>query len=264
MMLNREKLLKFIADAEERACMTRILDLAERVLTKHEVAVSDFLEPRYTGLAKDILRGLPDLKFVFEGGHGEAERQRIVLFPGYLEPEDLKPQIGILKITGGRKFTALKHRDFLGALLGLGIRREKIGDILIGEQYCLTVVAQELTSYIAANLRQVGNVPVQVAPLSEIEPQFGREENFKQIKTTVASLRLDAVSSHGFSLSRSQMLEEIKDGKVKLNWKETTDPAKPVQKGDTISCRGRGRLIVEDVTGATKKGRVGIVLKRLL
>lgn len=261
-MLNKEKRLRHLREAEEKKSMARILDLAEQVLRKHEVLASDFLDPYHAGLAHDILVGIPDIKFIFQGGYQDAERKRIILFPHYLQPEDVESQIQILKITG--PFEALSHRDFLGAVLGLGLKREKVGDILVAQESAFVMVAAELAQYVALNLSQVGRVPVTVQFLAEGDLEHEYQENFKLIRATVASLRLDAVGGHGFNLSRTKMAQEIKAGKVKLNWMLTTNPAQEVEDGDTISFTGYGRVVVADIQGTTRKGRISLVLKRLL
>lgn len=262
--MNKEKMLRHLRDDEDKKVMARILDLAEQVLVKHQVMVTDFLDPYQAGLARDILLGLADLNFIFQGGHGGAERKRLILFPQYLQAEQIEPKVQALKITGTGQFNALSHRDFLGAVLGLGLRREKIGDILVAQNSAFMIVAAELASYVEMNLKQVGRVPVTVKLLAEGDLDHEYQENFKLIRATVASLRLDAVGGHGFNLSRTQLAQEIRAGKVKLNWKITTDPAETVQVGDTISVSGRGRMVVEEITGTTKKGRIGLVIKRLL
>lgn len=263
--MNKEKMLRHLRDDEEKKVMTRILDLVEQVLVKHQVMVSDFLDPYHAGLARDILQGIADIDFIFQGGHRNAERKRIVIFPPYLRAELIEPKVQALKVSGtGQQFKVLSHRDFLGAVLGLGLRREKIGDILVAQDSAFMMVAAELAQFVEVNLKQVGRVPVTVKILAEGELDHEYQGNFKLIRATVASLRLDAVGGHGFNLSRTQMAQEIRAGKVKLNWKITTDPAKTVQEGDTISVSGRGRMVVEEITGTTKKGRIGLVIKRLL
>jgi RNA-binding protein YlmH len=128
---------------------------------------------------------------------------------------------------------------------------------------CQVVAAAEVADYILQHWRYVHQVPVEVW---EIDPeQMAVEpERVREIKATVASMRLDAVAAAGFGTSRAKIAREIKNERVKINWKPTTSPAHEVKVGDVLSVRGRGRAVVEQITGTTKKGRIGLILKRMI
>ncbi len=119
----------------------------------------------------------------------------------------------------------------------------------------------EVADFLLTHLTHVGKIPVTVERIDperlEVPP-----ERVKEIRATVASLRLDAVASLGFGVSRTRMAREIKGERVKLNWKTVRDPAHSVAQGDTLSIRGRGRVVVEEVQGTTRKGRISLLLKR--
>ena len=111
------------------------------------------------------------------------------------------------------------------------------------------------------NLTMIGaaGVKATVEDTAEIAP---REERTKEIRATVASLRLDAVAAAGFGVSRSRAADDIAADKVKLNWQSAGSASKTIQEGDVLSMRGRGRVEVTEVRGQTKKGRTVVVLKR--
>jgi RNA-binding protein YlmH len=117
--------------------------------------------------------------------------------------------------------------------------------------------------FILNNLEKVASNRIQVA---EIEPEQLNLPNVKEkeIRSTVASLRLDAIAALGFGESRTKMVREIKAERVKVNWKPVKNPDQTVNSGDIISMRGRGRVIFREITGTSKKGRLGVVLVRLL
>ena len=112
-----------------------------------------------------------------------------------------------------------------------------------------------------SNWTQVGRVPIILKEIDE-EQLAVEPERIKEIKGTVASLRLDAVAAEGFGTSRSKMVREIKGERVKLNWKPVSNPALAISEGDVLSIRGRGRVVVSEVGGTTRKGRTSIVLHR--
>lgn len=125
------------------------------------------------------------------------------------------------------------------------------------------MVEKSLMNYLTGNLTQIGAAPVTLKELAR-EELLQKEEKVKLINATVADLRLDAVAAAGYGVSRSRMADEIKSLNVKVNWKEAKKAAQPVNAGDVISFRGRGRVEVEEIRGTTKKGRISVTLKRYI
>ena len=159
------------------------------------------------------------------------------------------------------QFARLTHRDVLGAVMGLGIEREMIGDILPAPDTAKILCDAKIAPFLIENLTMIGAVSVKTAPsdLAEIAP---REERTKEIRATVASLRLDSIVAAGFGISRSRAADDIAADKVKHNWQSTASASKTVKEGDVLSMRGRGRVEVTEVRGQTKRGRTVVVLHR--
>ncbi|MFS8885765.1 photosystem II S4 domain protein [Synechococcus sp. H70.2] len=257
-MLPRADLLK---GAEYRETLARILDLGEQALKTWQVVWSDFLSPPEVAEVQSRLHNLAELQVVAWGGYAQAERQRLALARPEVGVEAEGIPLAAIEIEGNFLFDPATHRDFLGALLATGIAREKVGDILvIGESGAQAIVVPELVDYLSLNLTQVRSVPVKVSPipLSHLKVQPPR---VKSITTVEASLRLDAVASAGFGISRSKMVEEIQQGEVRVNWKPVTQASYLLRPQDWIAIRGRGRLQIEEVA-ETKKGRFRIQMKR--
>ena len=155
------------------------------------------------------------------------------------------------------------HRDFLGALMGAGIARETVGDICVGKGYCNFFVTDEIAPYILQNLTGAGRVKMQLMqiPLSEVAiPQ----PETKEIRDTVASLRLDSVISSGFRISRGQAAQYINGGKAAINGLPCEKPDQAVAQGAKISVRGLGKIRLTTVNGETKKGRISILIDRYI
>jgi len=148
-------------------------------------------------------------------------------------------------------------------LLALGIKRGVVGDILMLAGGCQIIVDVSISAFLLSELQRIGaaNVKVKAIDFSALQQ---KPETVKEIRATVASLRLDSVAAAGFGMSRTQMSEEIQSDKVKVNWKDAKNAAQNVKAADIISFRGRGRLEVVEITGQTKKGRTGILLKRYI
>ncbi len=122
-------------------------------------------------------------------------------------------------------------------------------------------MAAEVADYLLSNWTRVHQVSVDVQEIDE-EQLSVEPERIKEIRTTVASLRLDAIAAGGYGTSRSKIAREIKAEKLKLNWKPVTNPALSVTEGDVLSLRGRGRVVVSEIGGKTRKGRTTVVLHR--
>jgi RNA-binding protein YlmH len=242
--------------------IAHIQELAKRALQAQQPQWTDFLEPSLREEAEAVLRFENGVRFNSFGGYSQAERRRLAIYPDYYIVETLEPPLAFLAITVANP-AELTHRNYLGALMSLGIKREKIGDLLVGPTGCQVVVTPQLAEYLRLNLTQVDNRPTTVV-LIEPEQLDLPERREKIIRTTVASLRLDAIAALGFGDSRTKMAREIKAERVKVNWKAAKAPDLELTPGTVISIRGRGRVEFREITGTSKKGRLGVLLVRLL
>jgi RNA-binding protein YlmH len=265
---------RFLAplEGEDRELVARVLDQVELALKKTSPVATDFLDPRERALCGEAIHFLPEVKTLYFGGYRGAERQRMVIMPAFYLVEAVEPPLAYLSIKlptkGGKAAPAadeplFTHRSVLGSIMGLGLKRGKVGDLLLGPDEAQVVVAEEIAEFLLTNLNKVGSCAVTVE-LIDPEQLNTPVERVKEIKSTVASPRLDAVAGLGYGVSRSRMAREIKMGKVKVNWQVVTAPDYKVSASDVLSIRGRGRVVVEEFGGETRKGRLFVRLKRLL
>jgi len=262
-VLDKDKLLEHIQENTLRDVMLKVLDKADVVLKRHDVKCTDFLTPNETRAISGVLSGLQDIKYIAAGAYEEAERKMIILFPYYLDESIIDTPIDVFEVRSTSQFERLDHRDYLGAILGLGLRREKIGDIIIHNNTCQIIVHSSLNDYILYNLSKVGNVAVKVKEigLEEIAPP---EIEYKQINGNVASLRLDSVLSLAFKISRTEAQSLISREHVSINWGKTTRTSYEVKEKDVISVKGKGRVIVNSIEGKTKSERIIVKLHKLI
>ncbi len=259
-MLPREELLKGV---ENRDSVARVIDQAEQAIKTWEVVLTDFLSPPELAEVQRVFSRLTELHLLAWGGYPQAERQRIAIARSDLPLDQSQVALTALDIAGNFLFDPATHRDFLGAMLGTGIVREKTGDIIVlGERGAQTIVAPELAEFLQMNLQQVRSVPVKTQPIDFSELKV-REPKKKELTTVEASLRLDAIASAGFGMSRSKMADLIDGGDVRVNWKEVTQASSQVKPGDLIAIRGKGRLEVGEVA-VTKKDRYRVQLTRYM
>ncbi|MGF1493467.1 MAG: photosystem II S4 domain protein [Microcoleaceae cyanobacterium] len=257
-MLPREELLK---NTEYREQVAQVIDRAEQALKTWEVTYTDFLSPPEIAESQRIFSTLTEVQLLATGGYAQAERKRLAIARMELPMDESEIEIAALEVSGNFLFDTATHRDFLGAILGTGIVRGKTGDILVlGERGAQVIVVPDLVEFLEMNLTQVRSVPVKTRRIDLAELKI-REPKKKEITTVEASLRLDAVASAGFGMSRSKMVSLIDAGDVRVNWKEVTQASSQVKSGDLIAIRGKGRLEVGEVA-VTKKQRYRVQLTR--
>ncbi|QXM05846.1 RNA-binding protein [Crassaminicella indica] len=262
-MINKEALIKHIKNNEERQIVMKTLNKVDSVLKSYRVCITDFYDPYQISLCIPVLNQIRDINYLVTGGYETAERRVIIIYPEYMEIEEEDYPIGAIKISGKFMKDSLNHRDFLGAVLGLGLKREKIGDILVGDGQANIIAYKELCDYILLNLEKVSKYKVNIESIS-FNDLMKVEKHFKIIYGTVSSLRLDSILSAGFGESRNTISKLIHNNRVKVNFKPVNQPSYVLHEGDLISFKGRGRIILDQIGDKTKKDRYKVIIKRIV
>jgi photosystem II S4 domain protein len=258
-MLPKTELLKGIENLDR---ISRVLDQTDQAIKTWEVVFTDFLSPPELAEAQTVLAKLTEISAISWGGYPQAERQRLAIARSELPLDIEQVELTALSIAGNFLFDPASHRDFLGSILGTGIVREKVGDILVlGERGAQAIVVPDLVEFFQQSMTQVRTVPVKVTPIPFTELQV-REPRKKELTTVEASLRLDAIASAGFGMSRSKMVDLINKGEVRVNWRDIGQPSHQLKDGDLVAIRGKGRLFVGDIA-VTKKDRYRVLLTRV-
>ena len=256
----KEKIIRYYKGTEGEAVAVKLVDFAAQTLKNRKCKLTGFLSPFEQEMAGVIANSLGSLNVDFYGGFRGAERQRAAFCH-----EEFKGtpnfEIAVVKAEWNGEFARLGHRDVLGSILNLGVAREHIGDVIATKDCARILVDQKMCDYFTANLTHIGGTSVKTS-VDELENISAKEERTKEIRATVASLRADSIAAAGFGMSRSKAAQEIFAEKIKLNWQTVKNASQAVKEGDVLSMRGRGRLEVAEIRGQTKKGRVGVLLKR--
>lgn len=263
---NREYILKNISTSEDRLIAAKLLDRSEFSARTNKPAHSDFLDPRQQQLAEKVLNSAGMGGYSFFGGYTGAERSVALFMPETLQDDELEEyKKGIIRVIDIKPPSrcSLTHRDYLGALMGLGIRRDVTGDIVISDDKCSIIVLKDIADYIAGNLQKVGNNSISLKISDIIELSLQNSEA-AEISAVVSALRLDCICASAFGLSRSKAAEYIKCGKVQLNWEISQSTDKLVKEGDTFSLRGKGRAVLKKVCNRTKKDRINIIISKFI
>ena len=252
---------------EELFLINRLKDLANIAYEKNIYTYSDFLNINELSILNQIKETLPPVTLSITGGNNYAERKIAVFSPEEIYYQETIP-IAVLSIAPlNSKFAQpLTHRDFLGAILNLGIKRNKhdrrrntdqrvnkIGDIFVKENHAYIYCKEDISKYIIDNLFKIKRTTVSVQ-MSQNET-LNVTPNFKEITGTISNIRLDSLIATAFQTARNSIINYIHEGKVFINGKLTTSNGAAVKAGDIISVRGKGRFVFEGVIKETKKGR---------
>lgn len=263
--MNRQALLKSIPEGEERLLFAKAIDQAWASRKRREPMFTDFMDRGKCARFAERLQGTRELQILCCGGTEDAERQMLGFAPAgeTLAPEDFP--IRAIKIRRkSKKFgqSDLSHRDYLGSILGLGIDRSKLGDILVSEDAAICFAAEEIAPYICAMLEQVSKTAVIAEETDAADAIPTRQTAHRRI--TVASLRLDAVAGEVFHLARGKVQAFIGAEKATVNWNIVTSVSHQLREGDMISLRGYGRFRVGAIGGKTKKDRIGLEIEQYI
>lgn len=246
---------------EEEALQKRFRELAERAGREGHYLYTGFLNLAEQSLLKKTADRSFPVPVCFWGGYEGAERQMAALgspdFFGY-EPEFPIACLEMAPLQA--KFAdSLSHRDFLGALLHLGVERSVLGDILIRENRGYLFCLDSMADYLSENLERVRHTAVRCRQAEEIPS--ATDKALKEINLVIASLRLDALVAGAFHLSRSQSTALFNQERIFVNGVSVTSPSAAFREGDLISVRGKGRFYYDGELRETKKGRKGVKIR---
>ena len=250
---------------EEQILIKRFHDLADAAYNRGITTFSDYLNLNEISHLNTILKDISYVKVVLNGGYPLAERLIAAFVPDAFLTEGEQPDypVTILQISPlNQKFAEkLTHRDFLGAILNLGIDRTKIGDILVKESAAYIFVHNSMKEFLKRELTRIKHTSIKIEETTEIE-EISPE--FLHMEGSVSSERIDAVIAFAFSASRSALSGLAAAEKVFLNGKVCYSNSQPLKQGDIVSVRGFGKFVYGGMISTTKKGRCYIVLDKYI
>lgn len=253
---------KCAQEPEDRLLLARIWDKYEQTERKNVPSATVFLSPRERQLAQAMLNAAGVREgYLFDGGYEEAERCILIFLPDWAEEPAGDELVFLRAAFHGEE--GLTHRDILGSLMGLGVTRERVGDILVSPHSADIVAAPSLRDFFLREWDQAGRVKLTVTEIERSELCIPQAQ-VKVIRDTVSSLRLDAVAASAFSMSRGRAAELIAAGKVNLEHVPCLKGDKLVEEGAVITARGLGKAKLVQVGGLSKKGRIGITVERYI
>ena len=259
--MDRKNIEKIAKTPEDRLLLARLYDKISSAMNRNIPGFTAFLSPRELELAR-FLFGQQEGLTAF-GGHGEAERKMLIYLPDYLTEDSLYGEDSPIACLRASFYQgdSPSHRDFLGALMGAGIKRETLGDIYVGKESCDFFVTAEIAPYLLQNFLSAGRAKLrlQQIPLQAVSVP---EPEVAVIRDTLASLRLDSVISSGFRIGRSLAAQYVSAGKAAIDGLPCEKSDRQVDQGQKVSVRGLGKIQLFSLGGQTKKGRISVVIHR--
>ena len=238
---------------EHEEILKRALDLARRCEGRGVPANTGFLTPaeRYALTHEPALR---EANMVFRGGYPDAERTMAFFLPDWMEEDALELTEYLRALRLRAFFGEPGHRDYMGAILGMGVGREWVGDILVDGPEAIVLCQPSVLRHLLS-IEKVGRYGVRAEEITLSEIPV-REKHTEERRFTVMSPRLDAVAAGLFHLSRTECARQIALGALSLNYTECLKPDAPVREGDVLSLRGTGKGRVAEIGGSSRKGRL--------
>ncbi len=254
-MVNKEYILKYFTEDDVNEAI-KIYENYKLAIDKDITIFSNsFCSPNIWNFFEENCQSNA-FKIDTNGIFGEAERRVIVFNNKY----DSSYPIEVLEIKNKSNFSKLKHKDYLGAILSLGIDRNKIGDVVVKNDRAYVPIMEDISSYILNNLSSIGKSPVEINLLYDLGelPSI----DFEEISINVQSLRLDSVVAKLANVSRARAIELLDSSKVLVNYVKSKDKSQELLKGTRLTIRGNGKYIVGDIIGETRSGKQRIIIKK--
>ncbi|MCF2611836.1 MULTISPECIES: YlmH/Sll1252 family protein [Fusobacterium] len=229
------------------------IELAQNI--DYFIETDMFYPPNIWNILEKI--NINGMKFLMCGLTENSEKKNIIIFPKDFQGEMPEFQLTFFKIDGTNRFKELEHKDFLGTIMSLGIKREILGDLIVKENIAYGVILKEKFEIIE-NLEKVSNIPVKISEISKDEvPQ----SEFKELLITVPSIRLDSVVGEITNNSRQKSVSLIDEGFVMVNYNIQKSKSLELKEKDIITIRKVGKFIFENIVGENKKGKIKILIK---
>ncbi len=258
-MKNFDKYYDFIKDEEARSSVRKIADKVLYISKNYTAAVTEFTNPYVAELCIPVIKNY-DVNFELFPSFENGERKVFVLYPDYLESINKDEFITGIRVHNRSKFKKLEHKDYLGALMSLGIDRNKTGDIYVYEDYADIVLHSDISDYIIYNLDKIGHNKTETEKINVNDVSF-KEQEHVVLSITSSSMRLDNIVKHITGKSRDTASSMVKSGGVKVNFQVEDRVSAETKEKDMISISRYGRFKISELCGLTKSGKYKIEIK---
>ena len=254
---------------KDRLLISKLIDKIRFCETKNKIQTTDFLDEMEQKLLENFLKSQKISNYFFTGGFEEAERKILVIYTEKLtdiiQNINLNEYINSIRIILPNEMQGeYTHKNYLGGLMKLGISREKIGDILVDDKGADILLMPEMLKFLITNIPNL--IRFSKSKIEQISLKNLRKIEIKMqtIKITVASMRLDNIVSELAKCSRGKANEILAQERVLLNHEIIEKTSKEVKENDIITIRGKGRFIIKNIVGNSRKGRLFIEVEKFI
>ena len=267
--MNKQELLKDYKKQEDKICLSQVLDKIEFMKEKGKIEYTDFLDMYQISLVETFLKKIKFENYKLYGGYEDAERKILIIYPEKYDETMLKKNYSkILEVVrvnlGEEEQGKYTHRNYLGAIVKLGLKREKVGDILVADEGADIISVKDFVEVLKKELTLLKRFENSKIEIIELKNLRKKEIKIENIKIIVPSLRLDNIVSDLAKTSRSKAAQIIEQERVFINGQNETKLSKQIKLHDVITIRGKGRFIIKEFEGTTRSGRPVIVVEKYL
>lgn len=268
--MDKQLILNKYSKPEDKLLISKMLDKIELSKSKNKIENTDFLDMYQKHLLEKILKQEKVENYIISGGTEETERNIIVFYPEKLKEVVNQNNKKILPITCIRinlpkeMYGKYSHRDYLGGLMKLGIKREKIGDIFVSHDGADILILDEISKFLLNNISSLTRFSKSKIEKISIEYIRKKEINKEELKIIVSSMRLDCVVSELLKTSRGNAEEIIKEQRVFVNFENVNKLTKQIKENDLITVRGKGRFEITKIEGTTRNDRVKLIVNKYI
>ena len=257
--MNRE-ILNDYREKDDKILLAQVLDKLEMVEKKNKIENTDFLDLAQIELVQKFINKIKIENYMSYGGFEQAERKMFVIYPEKFNSEVVSKNLSnIIQIVRIELPDDLKgkytHRDYLGAVIKLGVERKKVGDIIVDNNGADIIVIKDISKFLVDNLGCLTRFSKSEITIQKIEDLRPVEIKKEELEIIVSSLRLDNVVSELARCSRNKALEIINMERVLVNFECETKKTKQIKTGDIVTIRGKGRFYIKEMIGQTRSGR---------
>ncbi len=266
-IMNKQDILKKYTKEEDRLLIAKVLDKMEAAKSKNKITNTNFLDMYQKNLVKNLLNSIKYENYMLFGGDENSERTVLILYPDkfnkVIVEKNYNNIMQIVEITLPNEMHGkYTHRDYLGGLMKLGIKREKMGDIVVFNEGANIIVLNEIIEFLKSNISSLKRFIKSSIQIKNIEELYRQEIKTEEIQIIVSSLRLDSVVSELAKTSRTKAEEIITGGRTFVNFENIKKASKILKKSDIITIRGKGRFVIKQVERNTKKGRLVVCVEK--
>ena len=265
--MQKQEILSDYKKQEDKILLAQVLDKIKFCKQREKIEYTDFLDMYQVSLVKSFMKKIQFESYILFGGYENAERNILIIYPekysiNMIEKNYPKIIKAIRINLSDEEKGKYSHRNYLGGIVKLGIKREKVGDILVSDDGADILIKEEIAETLKQQLGTLTRFENSNFAIIEIQDIRKTEIKVEELKIIVPSLRLDNFVSDLAKTSRSKAVQIIDSERVFINGQNEMKASKQIKLGDIITIRGKGRFVIKEFSGTTRSGRMVIIIEK--